>query len=121
LGASTWCADSSIRFRGNSGRSQPYKPGRNNLVLGTPNSRGSASKFHIRLLGTSTWCAGNAIRLRGNSDWSQPYKPGRSNLVLDTPSGRGSAGKVHLDVVDLRGGPAGSPAECGSVFKRVGR
>jgi hypothetical protein len=64
LGATTWCADNEIRLRGNSSRSKPYEPGRNNFVLGTPPRRGSTSKVHIHAVCGRGWAAGSPAGCR---------------------------------------------------------
>jgi hypothetical protein len=63
-GASTWCAGNEIRLRGNSSRSKPYEPSRNNFVLGTPNGRGSASKVHLHVVGSRGWPVGSPAGCR---------------------------------------------------------
>ena len=67
LGASTWCADNEIRLRGNSSRSQPLEPSRNNFVLGTPNGRGSASQVHIHVVCSKGWPDGGPAGWRSVS------------------------------------------------------
>lgn len=55
MGGATWCAGNEIHPCGNSNWSQPYKPGRSNFVLGTPNGRGSASKVYIHVVCGRGW------------------------------------------------------------------
>ena len=64
MGASTWCAGNEIRLCGNSSRSKPYEPGRNNFVLVTPNGPGSASKVHIHVVCSRGWPVGSPAGCR---------------------------------------------------------
>ena len=64
MGASNWCAGNEIRVHGNSSRSKPYEPSRNNFVLDTSNGRGSASKVHIHVVCGRGWPVGSPAGCR---------------------------------------------------------